>query len=153
MKKEQPMPAIKNSARFRIPRLAALAVVALLTACGSDELDYNELEATTWELTELFVMGGYEFSPDVPGDYTLRFEADNRLRGNSDCNTFTGTWAAEETFTVTDFEHTRSMCLSGSIHNFYVLYLADVVDLTMEEELLVATTTTEGVRLAFQPAE
>lgn len=130
-----------------------LLVAILLSACGSGELDYADLEGTTWELSEMFVMGGYEFSPEVPGDYTLRFESDNRLRGNSDCNTFTGLWSAEETFTVTSFEHTRSMCLSGSIHNFYVLYLPDIVNLTMEDEQLVATTTIEGVRMAFQPAD
>lgn len=146
------MTTSRNFCGSRLPGFSLLTLV-LLTACGSGELDYAELEGSTWELTELFVMGGYDFSPDVPGDYTLRFEPDNRLRGNSDCNTFTGSWAAEETFTVTEFDHTRSMCLSGSVHNFYVLYLADVVDLTMEEEMLVATTTTEGVRLVFQPAE
>mgnify|MGYP001604406003 CR=1 FL=1 len=138
--------------RAKSSRYLAPSLVLLLTACGGGELDYAELEGTVWELTELTVMGGYDFSPDVPGDYTLRFESENRLRGNSDCNTFTGQWSAEQGFAVTEFDHTRTMCLSGSIHNFYVLYLPDVVNLTMEDELLVASTTTEGVRLAFQPA-
>lgn len=129
-----------------------MSLSLLLTACGSGELDYADLEGTVWELTELTVMGGYDFSPDVPGDYTLRFESDNRLRGNSDCNTFTARWSAEPAFSISDFEHTRSMCLSGSIHNFYVLYLPQVVNFSMAGELLIGSTTTDGVRLAFQPS-
>ncbi len=147
-----PMSSTIMPSRFKQCRYSLLLAAVFLFACGSGELDHADLEGSTWELTELFVMGGYEFSPEVPGDYTLRFESDNRLRGNSDCNTFTGSWEAGESFAITSFEHTRSMCLSGSIHNFYVLYLPDVVNLIMEDEQLVATTTTDGVRLVFQPA-
>lgn len=146
------MTRTSKSTRHNSTRLSALSLLLTLTACGSGELDYAELEDTVWELTELTVMGGYDFSPDVPGDYTLRFESDSRLRGKSDCNTFTGQWSADETFAVSEFDHTRTMCLSGSIHNFYVLYLPQIVNLVMEDDLLVASTTTEGVRLAFQQA-
>jgi len=145
------MTKTRTSGSIHIPKLFFLALTVLLAGCSDGELEYADLEGSTWELTELIVMGGYEFSPEVPGDYTLRFESDNRLRGDSDCNTFTASLNTEESLAVTDFDHTRSMCLSGSVHNFYVLYLAAAVDFTMEDDLLVATTTTEGVRLAFQP--
>lgn len=128
-----------------------LLLAVLLAGCDRTP-DWSELENTSWELVEMTVLGGFEFAPDDPGKYTLSFRPDNRLTGQSDCNTFTGVWNTTPNFSFTDVESTRSMCLSGSLHNFYVLYLSDVVAAEEQDDTLILRTTDAEVRLGFRKA-
>lgn len=143
--------------------LAAALASMLLVGCDnagesvteteSESVDYAAvLEGSSWELAEIVVLGGFVFQPDEPGDYTLRFRTDNRLDGKSDCNTFTANWQVEESLTISNYNPTRSLCIAGSLNNYYSLYLRDVVSSELDGENLILRTTTEGVRLTLQPA-
>lgn len=112
-----------------------------------------ELEGTAWELAEMTVLGGYSFTPDQPDKYTVEFRTDNRLTGKSDCNTFTGHWSHEDTFAISQFSASRSMCISGSLHNYYSLYLRDVNGYERAGNQLVLNTPIEEVRLVFSASE
>ena len=140
--------------------LICLISVSLLQACNdstepvasqseSDGFTAAELEGTSWELIELVVMGGFEFVPDDPAKYTVQFRSDNRVTGKSDCNTITAQWPHADSFAITDFGSTRSMCIGGSLHNYYTLYLRDVNGFAREDDQLVLTTPVEEVRLVF----
>lgn len=142
-------------------KTAVATASLLLAACGGDESgvmeetvpatpDYAALEGSSWELTELVALGGFVFEPDDPAKYTLNFRSDNRLTGKSDCNTYTANWNAETDFTITDFSSSRSLCIAGSLHNFYQLYMRDVSSLEQQNDVLVLGTTDDDVRLTFQ---
>lgn len=153
----------------RLP-LLVLALSALLSACGSDEpaappepeaLSAADLVDTRWELTGMTVMGGFEFEPEQPASYTLRFRQDNRLTGQSDCNTFTANWqdnsaaeaAESHNFQISNYDVSRSMCIRGSLHNYYSLYMRDVVSLEASETAMTLRTTTPDVQLQFRRSE
>ena len=144
---------------YAFPVIVAAAL--LLVACDNDSgvvsepepVDYTALlEDSSWELTEIVVLGGYVFEPETPSDYTLRFRTDGRLTGKSDCNTFTANWDVAENLTVSNYSPTRSMCIAVSLHNYYSLYLRDVVSMELEDQSLILRTTSEGVQLEFRPA-
>lgn len=42
------------------------------------------------------------------------------------------------------------MCIAGSLHNYFSLYLRDVVNMNLEGESLTLRTTTEGVVMNFR---
>lgn len=142
--------------------ISLLSLTFLIAACDSGELtgqvqdedvDYAALlEDTSWELVDIVVLGGYVFEPEAPSDYTVRFRPENRLTGKSDCNTFTGNWQLADDLTINEFSSTRSMCIAGSLHNYFSLYLRDVVSMELEDESLMLRTTTEGVVMNFRAA-
>lgn len=143
---------------------AAFAML-LLGSCGGDsgsgtageQVDgaaatAAAIEGSSWELVELVVLGGYTFTPDDPTKYTLQFRSENRLTGQSDCNTFTAAWDYQERLGISEFSSTRSLCLSGSLHNFYVLYLRNANALERDGAELILRTPDEEVRLTFRDA-
>lgn len=112
------------------------------------------LEGSNWQLVQLTVPGGYVFTPEESGDYVLNFRSENRLTGTSDCNRITGSWLQDGTsLRFEPFGITRSMCPPPSIHNYLSLYLRDVTALSVDNGHLVLTTSTEGVRMEYQPRE
>jgi len=141
--------------------LSLVSLTLIFAACDSGEIaeqvqeevvDYAALlEDSSWELVDIVVLGGFVFEPEVSSDYTIRFRPENRFTGKSDCNTLTGNWQVAEDLTITGFNSTRSMCPPGSLHNYFSLYLRDVVSMELEGESLTLRTTTEGVTLQFQP--
>lgn len=142
-----------------------LAAALLLAACSGEDGDQAvteeaaaqaalaNLEGSTWELVELTVLGGHVFEPENPADYTLRFLSDNRVRGKSDCNTINGSWSYEEAFALTDISSSRSLCLSGSLHNYYLLYLRDVTTMQQQEGSMILGSSDPDVRIKFREAE
>lgn len=149
-----------------IARIVLLAGMAglLLSSCGSEdgargdvpsaEASALALENTHWQLMELVALGGHSFIPEDPADYTLSFRTENRLTGKSDCNTFTAEWTVEgSALTFADYNPTRSLCIRGSLHNYYSLYLREVTGATTEAGGLTLETSTPGVRLAFKAAD
>lgn len=142
-----------------------LAAALLLAACGGEDSNQaaNEetaaqtalanLEDSSWELVELTVLGGHIFEPENPSDYTLRFLSDNRVRGKSDCNTINGNWSIEEAFALTNISSSRSLCLSGSLHNYYLLYLRDVTTMQQQEGSMILGSSDPDVSLKFREAE
>jgi len=142
---------------------AAITLVLMQSACdsggSSDAVAQPEVQDyaailldTSWELVDIVVLGGYVFEPEQPGDYTLRFRSEGRLTGQSDCNTFTANWEAVENLVISNYNSTRSMCVAGSLHNYYSLYLRQVISANLSADNLVLETDTEGVRLEFRPA-
>ena len=136
----------------------------LLSACGNEGESETlvetevaapiELENTSWQLVELIALGGHSFIPDDPADYTLNFRPDSRLTGKSDCNTYTAQWAVDgDSVAISDYRSTRSLCISGSLHNYYSLYLRDVTGVSLDAGRLAIVTATPDVRLTFQAAE
>lgn len=148
---------IMNSRFFLLAIISGL----LLSACGSeggssDVVDSQpansiELESSRWQLVELVALGGHSFIPEDPADYTLNFRPEGRLTGKSDCNTFTADWAvAGGSLTFANYNPTRSLCIRGSLHNYYSLYLRDVTGVSAEGDGLALVTSTPDVRLVFQ---
>ena len=144
-----------------------LAATLLLTACGGEDVNQAandqamsaeaaaqaalaNLEGSSWELLELTVLGGHVFEPEDPADYTLRFLSDNRVRGKSDCNTINGNWSTDEAFALSGISSSRSLCLAGSLHNYYLLYLRDVVGMEQRNDAMVLTTSDSDVNLTFR---
>jgi heat shock protein HslJ len=153
--------SISMIARFVL--LASIAGLSL-SSCGNDDgvasaVDSEAasplaLENTTWQLVELVALGGHSFIPEDPADYTLSFRPESRLTGKSDCNTFTAQWALEGgSLTFADYRSTRSLCIRGSLHNYYSLYLREVTSAVAEAGGLALETSTPGVRLAFKAAD
>lgn len=131
-----------------------VSMMLLLASCGSDQETSIALEETNWELMELTVLGGFIFVPDEPGNYRINFRSNSRLTGISDCNNLNGRWLQEGSSLVFEgLDAKWMMCPPGSLHNNFVLYLRQVSSLMMEDGNLVLTTPTEGVKLAFRPAQ
>lgn len=135
-----------------------LFIASLLTACGGEEgsapvvdpsPQLSDIQGSSWQLQEITVLGGFTFTPEQSSDYTLHFESDNRLRGQSDCNTISGEWSVAESLQVSNFSSTRSLCVPGSLHNYYTLYLRNVNNMEWQGESLVLRTPDEGVGLRF----
>ena len=142
---------------------AALLAALVLTSCGGEgdggagaeveeQASSASMEGTSWELTGMIVLGGHVFTPDDPARYTLQFRSDNRLTGQSDCNRFTANWNRQEGLSISDFSTTRSMCLAGSLHNFYTLYLRNANALERDGATMILRTPDEEVRLIFREA-
>jgi len=118
---------------------------------GCDSQRRIDLEDTNWQLVKMTVLGGFEFVPDEPERYVLNFRSDSRLQGTSDCNNLTGSWQQEETsLSFQSFTSSTNLCPPGSLHNYLVLYLRDVVGLEFREGNLILSTTTEDVALEFE---
>ncbi len=137
--------------RYRSLQLALILLCASQVAQGQDAASFS-LEGTNWQLTRLTVPGGFEFVPDDPGKYVLNFRSENRLTGNSDCNRILGSWHQEEEGAVyfEPFAAGRSLCPPGSLHNNFALYMRSVVAYERSDEMLVLTTTIDGVVLEFE---
>lgn len=111
-----------------------------------------DLENTNWQLVHMTVLGGYEFIPEEPGKYVLNFRSDSRLTGSSDCNEIGGLWIQEDfSLSFKPFVSSRKLCAPGSLHNNFALYLRDTAAFALEDDNLVLTTSTEGIRLEFEP--
>jgi len=124
---------------------------ALQAAENSATADTFSLQGTNWQLIKLTVLGGYEFTPADPGDYVLNFRSENRLTGDSDCNSLSGTWLQDGTnFRFEPFVTTRRLCQPGSLHNNLVLYLKDVQTLQLRNDHLIMHTAVEGVEIEFE---
>ena len=146
---------------FLIPGVAAV----MLTACNNEQQSAEggeaapaakliELEGSSWQLQEMIVLGGHSFIPETPADYSVAFRSDGRLTGKSDCNTFTAEWTDESgDVQIENIRFTRSMCIPGSLHNYFSLYLREVNKVTVSEQGLAFTTPTPDVRLSFQQAD
>jgi len=142
---------------------AALLAALLLTSCGGesdngvtagveDQAPVASMEGTSWELTGMVVLGGHVFTPDDPARYTLQFRSENRLTGQSDCNRFTANWHQQEGLHISDFSSTRSLCIAGSLHNFYTLYLRNANAVERDGASMILRTPDEEVRLIFREA-
>jgi len=137
----------------RLARGIALCMLTVLAACGGGQEEAIPLDESKWELMELTVPGGFVFTPDDPAKYTIHFRTGNRLTGLSDCNNLSGSWQQEgQSLTVGDLGAIWAMCVPGSLHNNFVLYLRQVSGYAMEDDNMVLTTPREGVRLVFRPA-
>jgi len=144
-------------------RLSTCLLATVLAACGPSQDSTEQdtppaaavaLEGSNWQLVQLTVPGGYVFTPEESGDYVLNFRSENRLTGTSDCNRISGSWLQDGTsLRFEPFGITRSMCPPPSIHNYLSLYLRDVTALSVDNGHLVLTTSTEGVRMEYQPRE
>ena len=111
----------------------------------------GSLEGSNWQLSKLTVLGGHVFTPDDPDRYVLNFRSENRLTGRSDCNQISGIWHLDGSLLhFKPFLTSRNLCSPGSLHNNLVLYLGDVVSHQVDGNLLVLTTTTEGVSLEYK---
>ncbi len=152
-------------ARFML--LASLSGL-LLSSCGneggsesvagseaeSEAVSTIELENTRWQLVELIALGGHSFIPDDPAGYTLIFRPEGRVTGKSDCNTFTAQWAvSDNAIAITGYSSTRSLCIRGSLHNYYSLYLRDVTEVSAEANELAIVTSTPDVKLTFRATD
>tara|TARA_B100002003_G_scaffold251064_1_gene292870 strand:+ start:3074 stop:3541 length:468 start_codon:yes stop_codon:yes gene_type:complete len=148
-------------------KLFLFSLLPVLAACGPAEqragveeaaaspvVEITPLEGSNWQLVQLTVMGGYEFTPDDPGKYVLNFRSENRLTGTSDCNRIGGSWQQEETvLRFEPFDAGRSLCQPGSLHNNLVLNLSNVVGHEFRAGHMILTTDTEGVEIEFEPVE
>jgi len=124
---------------------------ALEAAENSQSMETFSLQGTNWQLLKLTVLGGFEFTPADPGDYVLNFRSENRLTGDSDCNSLSGTWVQEGTqLRFEPFVTTRRLCQPGSLHNNLVLYLKDVQTLQLRNDHLIMRTAVEGVEIEFE---
>lgn len=113
--------------------------------------DVIDLENTNWQLLNMKVLGGFEFTPADPSQYRLNFRSDNRLTGTSDCNTITGYYFQEaEGFRFDPFVSTRKLCSPGSLHNNLVLILKDVNDVSFRDGKMYMTNGYDGVELEFE---
>lgn len=145
----------------KIIRFTVILLAVALAGCSPeqevpapDTAATIALEGSNWQLVQLTVPGGYVFTPEESGDYVLNFRSENRLTGTSDCNRITGSWLQDGTsLRFEPFGITRSMCPPPSIHNYLSLYLRDVTALSVDNGHLVLTTSTEGVRMEYQPRE
>jgi heat shock protein HslJ len=133
-------------------RLLAVLLVSLACSQAMAADAPVTLEGTNWQLVKLTVLGGFEFVPEEPGKYVLNFRNRNRLTGDSDCNSLSGTWQQQEDSTL-HFEplgSTRRLCEPGSLHNNLLLYLRDVQTFAVRDRHLILQTTTEGVEIEFE---
>lgn len=128
--------------------------ILLLGFAACDSQQAVELEGSNWQLVNMIVQGGFDFTPDDPGKYRLNFRSENRLTGTSDCNNLTGSWQqTESALSFEPFTTTTNLCPPGSLHNYLVLYLRDVNSHDFRDGNLLLTTSTEGVELEFRPSE
>lgn len=142
-------------------RLLKSALLVLLTvwlsACGQSdqELAENfELEGTAWQLVRIQSLNNYEWIPDEPGKYTLRFRDEGRLEGSSDCNRAGATWSREGTqLSLEQFITTRAMCPPGTLHNHFVSNLSNVNGFRLDDGRLILLTSIEGAWLEFDPLD
>ena len=152
---------------YKPSKLFLYSLLPVLAACGPAEqgvgveeadvspvAEITPLEGSNWQLVQLTVMGGFEFTPDDPGKYVLNFRSENRLTGTSDCNRISGSWQQEETvLRFEPFNATRSLCVPGSLHSNLALNLSNVVGHEFRAGHMILTTTTEGVEIEFEPLE
>ncbi len=135
-------------------RLALVALLMLALSSTQFSLAQQEvitLEGTNWQLQNMKVLGGFLFTPNDPSLYRLNFRSENRLTGNSDCNTITGSYFQEGTdFRFDPFVSTRKLCSPGSLHNNLVLILKDVNAIEFRDGKLYMTNGYDGVELEFE---
>lgn len=136
-------------------KLLPILLPLTLVACDSGEQEAVnqafDLAGSNWQLLRIEVPGGFTFEAEDPGKYVLNFRSENRLTGNSDCNTINGGWQQEaNSLRFEPLSYSTNLCVRGSLHNYLTLYLSDVVSHRVEDDRLYLTTTREGVELEFE---
>ena len=142
-------------------KLSAISLIALLSACSPAEQAAEEsalatpesipLEGTNWQLVKLTVLGGFEFVPEDPSIYSLNFRSENRLTGNSDCNSITGTWIQEDfSLRFEPLGTTRRLCPPGSLHNNWIINLPNTNAYSISGENIVLTTDVPDIKMEFE---
>lgn len=138
-------------------------LLVLMAACSPAEQEGESIDAvaqnysledSNWQLVQLTVLGGFVFEPEDHSKYVLNFRNGNRLTGNSDCNSITGSWLQDNSeLRFEPFVTTRALCPPGSLHNNLALYLKDVQAFSFRDDHLVLTTPTQGVEIEFESRE
>ena len=142
--------ALKKSILLSFASLALYGAVVTNSANAADEQTLS-LEGTNWQLVKLTVLGGFVFTPADHGAYVLNFRSENRLTGESDCNSITGAWQQDSTtLRFEPFGATRELCSPGSLHNNLVLYLRDTQTFQLVDGKLFLHTSTAGVEIEFE---
>ena len=135
---------------LRTVLIGLFAALSSLT-CLAQAQEVMPLEGTNWQLVNLTVLGGFNFTPDDPGKYVLNFRSESRLTGSSDCNSLNGSWHQEgSALHFEPFSSTRKLCPPGSLHNNLLLYLRDTNAVKISSGHMVLTTDTDGVEMEFE---
>ena len=145
-----------------VRKIILTSLFVSLVACGPAEQGAEQeaggapeeiiaLEGTNWQLIRLTVLGGFVFTADDPSKYVLNFRSENRLTGDSDCNSITGTWLQDEAaLRFEPFSTSRKLCSPGSLHNNWILNLKDTTAFEFRAGHLFLSTMTEDIEMEFE---
>jgi len=101
----------------------------LLAACtpAATPTPTTAIQGIVWQWTSLTNQSTSEKTTvPNPENYTITFNTDGTLTGKADCNTFTGTYAQENGFTITLGASSRALCGEGSLDQQYLQLLGNV---------------------------
>jgi heat shock protein HslJ len=128
-----------------------ITICLLFISAAESGAEAPDLDGSNWQLTRLKVLGGFEFSPEEPGNYVLNFRSENRLTGTSDCNEISGSWLQEGfNLRFEPFRSSRKLCAPGSLHNNLILYLRDCVEFSIVNGNIIVTTSTPDIEIEFE---
>jgi len=147
---------VNSMSIMKLGFLASVTVLALVRCSPAEEAPTDSgpmaLENTAWQLQSITVLGGFEFIPENPGDYVLRFRSDSRFSATSDCNRVSASWVQDgNNLDLEQFTTSNNMCPPGTLHNHFVSNLMSVQAFSENEQHLVFTTDRQGILLEFAP--
>jgi heat shock protein HslJ len=125
---------------------AALVLAAAAWGCSAAVTGPSELQGTTWRLVSLSPETGPPTIVANPERYTLAF-VDDRVSIRTDCNVCNGTFAlAGDTLTIDRLACTRAFCGPQSLEGPYLDALADPLNASRDQSLLVLRGTRTTLR-------
>ena len=134
--------------------IAALAIAAIVTACGAS--GGTKLTGTTWQLTALTEKTP-AFQGVVPADmqphYTILFNTDGSFSATADCNQVAGSYTTSGSngIAIKPGPSTMAFCGEESLGSLYVHMLSTASTYAIANNVLTLTLASEGT-LQFSPA-
>jgi heat shock protein HslJ len=105
----------------------ALFVVAACAPQAADPASGDTVTGIVWNWQSVTEKssGNSTTVPD-PESYTIIFNEDGTTEGQVDCNTFSGTYSREGSFTITVVPDVMAACDQGSLDQEYLTLLGDI---------------------------
>lgn len=120
---------MNNSARW-IAIATCLGLLLVMAACvppPTPAASANAVTGIVWQWTSVTDQTTKETQAvPAPENYTIVFNTDGTLNGKADCNTFAGTYAQENGFTITLGPTTMAYCGDASLDAVYLRLLGSV---------------------------
>jgi len=139
----------------------SLLLMVLLSACqvmhsAAERGDAGTpaLTGATWHWQGSFYNNDARQEPDTPGNYTLRFDGDGKVRLRADCNRAGGRYRLDgHRLTIEVLQTTLAACPPGSLESAYLKDLGNVNSYLFHQGDLILELKYDSGGMRFSAAE
>jgi heat shock protein HslJ len=107
---------------------------------------------TVWLWQQTLMNNDDQFTPDNPGNYTLRFNADGTFAAQADCNQVNGSYTLDgNQLTIAPGPSTMAACPEGSLGDQFVKNLGEANSFLFDGDDLIISLMFDSGSMRFSP--